>query len=191
MEKTYNHFLSIRKPIYMLLLGVLLGTITTTFVHAQRVAFKTNALYWATLSPNIGAELRLSQHFTVGMGLVGNVCKIGSYKPQFIGAEGEVRYWFSRPMARHFVGAMVALESHDMQLKNTNHYGDALAGGFTYGYAMPMGKRWNLEGSIGLGLVHLRDYKWSVGSLKPVSANNSKTTLAPMKASISIAYILK
>lgn len=46
-----------------LLLGVFLS-LTNTLLYAQTVAIKTNALYWATTTPNIGVELSLNNKHT-------------------------------------------------------------------------------------------------------------------------------
>ena len=42
--------------------GLLLLSSLTVF--SQRVALKTNALYWAAESPNLGIELRVNRHIT-------------------------------------------------------------------------------------------------------------------------------
>lgn len=76
-----------------------------TIAMAQRIALKTNTLYWATLSPNIEAEFRLSRHFTLDLGTTANFStKIDDNNLKFLQVAPELRYWFSRPMARHYVG---------------------------------------------------------------------------------------
>ena len=67
---------------------------STTDVHAQRVGIKTNLLYWATLSPNIGTEFRLSRHFTVNLEAAGNPFKFGDHQLHFASFKPEVRSWF-------------------------------------------------------------------------------------------------
>lgn len=161
------------------------------YAEAQRVALKTNALYWATLSPNIGAEFRLSRHFTTEIDMMCNPNKIGNLKLHFIGVEGEGRYWFSRTMIRNFIGIMAEGISHDLTIKKTNHYGDVWALGLTYGHVWAISKRFNFEASFGAGLIHYRDKEWDDGETEPASPNHSKTMLAPIKASLSICYILK
>ena len=46
-----------------ILLGAFLS-LTNTLLYAQTVAIKTNALYWATTTPNIGVELSLNNKHT-------------------------------------------------------------------------------------------------------------------------------
>ena len=55
-----------------------------TIAMAQRIALKTNTLYWATLSPNVEAEFRLSRHFTLDLGATANFStKIDDNKLKF------------------------------------------------------------------------------------------------------------
>ena len=42
-------------------LAVLFSVFTA---NAQRIGLKTNALYWAAMSPNLGVELRVNRHLT-------------------------------------------------------------------------------------------------------------------------------
>lgn len=159
--------------------------------NAQRIALKTNVLELATLSPNLGITFRTSRHFTMGFDLIANPVSINKYKLTFVGIDGEGRYWFSRVMARHFVGVIGLAESHNFRFDTNYHKGDAFAAGLVYGYAWPISKRWNIEASVGAGLVHYRDMKWKEGESAPSSPNNTKTVLAPIKADISFSYILK
>ena len=43
-------------------------TCSPLLAEAQRVALKTNALYWAAATPNIGAEFRINRHITFNYG---------------------------------------------------------------------------------------------------------------------------
>ena len=47
------------------LLALLLIFLPTAF--GQKIGVKTNALYWATSTPNIGIEVALSPKFTLGL----------------------------------------------------------------------------------------------------------------------------
>ena len=80
--------------------GLLLLSSLTVF--SQRVALKTNALYWAAASPNLGLELRVNSHITFDLDATFHRLK---WKDKLdTRAEiltPEVRYWFSaRPQAR-------------------------------------------------------------------------------------------
>ena len=77
-----------------LCVGLLLLSSLTVF--SQRVALKTNALYWAAASPNLGLELRVNRHITFDLDATFHRLK---WKDKLdTRAEiltPEVRYWFA------------------------------------------------------------------------------------------------
>jgi|WetSurMetagenome_2_1015567.scaffolds.fasta_scaffold222456_2 hypothetical protein len=172
-----------------LILFVLLLSCYSTGM-AQRIALKTNALYWATLSPNIEGEFRLSRHYTLDLGVMGNDMSKGRYRLKFVQAAPEVRYWFSRPMSRHYIGLTTFVASYDLKIKDTNYKGDAIAAGLTYGFDWVISRRCNIETSLGAGLVRYRCFDYSVGDVRPSSPNKNKTVFAPMKVGLSFSYLL-
>lgn len=58
------------------LLTLLLAAVGTT-AQAQRVGLKTNLLYWATATPNVGLEFRLNRHLTLDLDAAYNRLKVG------------------------------------------------------------------------------------------------------------------
>ena len=144
--------------IHQRLCALCLALIMIAGAYAQRVSFKTNALYWGTLSPNAGVEFRLSRHYTLNLEGAVNPFTIGDYKIHSAAFTPEARYWFSgRPQAGHFVGIMGFGGIYSMAWNNTNHVGDAIGGGITYGYSFVLSRRWSLETTIGLGMLHVRE----------------------------------
>lgn len=165
---------------------------STTDVHAQRVGIKTNLLYWATLSPNIGTEFRLSRHFTVNLEAAGNPFKFGDHQLHFASFMPEVRYWFSaRPQAGHFLGVMTTGTMYDLQWKEKIHTGDAIGAGLTYGYSFVLKQRLSLEATAGVGLLHTRDKSYRSGEDAPAVPNQTKTQLMPLKIGLTLTYLLK
>lgn len=161
--------------------------------RAQRIAVKTNALYWAALSPNIGFEFRMSRHFTMNLeGSFSPFDKVGSFGLKHGSISPEVRYWFNgRPQTRHFVGVMGMATMYDLRFKDTCHAGDAFGGGVTYGYSYVLNKRWSFEGTVGLGVLHRSEKKYGYGAPIPDEVNNKGVTFAPLKLGITAVYILK
>lgn len=162
-------------------------------VSAQRIALKTNALYWATASPNIGLELRINRHITFDFDATYNNIAIGKYDSQVRMFTPEMRYWFSaRPQAGHFVGLTGIAANYSLLINNKDHDGDILGGGLTYGYSFVLGKRWSLETTIGGGLVYRHELEYCLDSdYRPERANIKKYQLFPLKAGISFVYIIK
>lgn len=166
--------------------------IVTSPSHAQRAMLKSNALYWGTLSPNIGTELRLSRHFTLNIEAAVNPFSIGDTKLHAASIAPEARYWLSaRPQAGHFVGLMALGGIYNVKFSGAVHNGDAIGAGVTYGYSFVLGRRWSLEATVGAGLLHVREKKYKDTEVPPTDANNTRNLLAPLKAGVTFVYILK
>ena len=75
-----------------------------TMAHGQRVAVKTNMLYWATASLNAGVDVAVSDRSTLGLSVSGNPWTVGSRaKIQHFFAMPEYRYWFCGKYTRGFL----------------------------------------------------------------------------------------
>lgn len=168
----------------------------TTNMQAQRIALKSNALLWATLSPNVGAEFRVSRRFTISTEVAANPFSLGKLEPHYALFQPEVRYWFSnRPHARWFVGVAGLASIYKMRFGDTYHDGNAVGGGVTGGYSFVLNRRWSLETTLGLGLVRISERKWDVsqpfpGNIMPEEPNNKKIMPFPIKAGVTFVYIL-
>ena len=82
------------KELHMLLL--LLSTLTMTSAQAQDWRLKTNLAYWATTTPNIAAETRLSNRLSMDLSLGWNTFTYsGNKKLKHIAIQPEIRYWLA------------------------------------------------------------------------------------------------
>ena len=96
---------------------------------AQQFAVKTNALYWLTTTPNVGAEVALSRKFTVDL--------LAAYNPWTFKDDKKMRFWLVQPEARYwfcekFEGHFVGVHLHGGQYYggfNANRYDGYFAGG--------------------------------------------------------------
>lgn len=165
-----------------------------TVSHAQRVAVKTNALYWATATANLGLEFRLNRHLTLNL-------EGGYHRLYFVNridtraefANAEMRYWFSaRPQAGHFVGLMGTAGNYNLMLSHKCHVGDAVGLGPTYGYSFVLGRHWSLETTVGVGAVYQREKHYDE-SFEPVpeTPNRRKWIFSPIKAGVTFVYIIR
>ena len=176
------------------LLTVLFLAVTAVAASAQRVGIKTNALYWATATANLGLEFRLNRHLTLNL-------EGGYHKLYFVNridtraefADAEMRYWFSaRPQAGHFVGLMGVGGNYDLTLSHKCHVGDAIGFGPTYGYSFVLGRHWSLETTVGVGAVYQREKHYDE-SFEPVpeTPNRRKWIFSPIKAGVTFVYIIR
>lgn len=174
------------------LLTMSLAAIGTT-AHAQRIGLKTNVLYWATATPNFGLEFRMNRHITLNLDAAYNRLKVSDLNSRGEMGNVEMRYWFSaRPQAGHFMGIIGTAANYNILLNDTRHTGDTFGGGLTYGYSFVLGKRWSLETSIGAGALHLREKRYDeTKETAPATPNRRQWVFAPLKAGVTLVYIIK
>lgn len=160
---------------------------------AQRVALKTNALEYLILSPNLTMEARLSRKMSLQVGIAGNPIKspIADYEFSNFRVEPELRYWFNRPMAKHFVALSTTAGKYSLQLKDRFISGDVIAAGFSYGYALVLARHWNVEFELGVGVGSFKGYDYKGKDNKPDAKNMSKVLPVPIRAAVSFAYVFK
>ena len=172
----------------LLLLLVVAGYSMTA--KAQDVALKTNGLYWATTTPNIGLEVALSPKYTLELA--------GAYNPWTFKDDKKMRFWLVQPGGKYwfcekFEGHFVGMHLHGAQFFggfNKKRYDGYLAGGgITYGYDWILSPHWNLEAAIGIGYARLW-YKESPRiPCEKCYENKHKNYFGPTKAAVSLIYV--
>lgn len=188
---------------------IILTVLATAFAalgaSAQQWAVKTNLLYWAATTPNIGAEVALSDHSTLGATVNWNPWTIGSdNKIQHWFIRPEYRYWFSGKYTRFFLGAHLmggGFEVGGFKLPLLgdrlltglpyNYYkGSFFAGGVSLGYAFYLSPRLNLELSAGLGLARISYHTESVNGPRPAGTTNRVRYLpVPTEVGVTLVYL--
>ncbi|MBO4985476.1 MAG: DUF3575 domain-containing protein [Bacteroides sp.] len=162
------------------------------------LALKTNLLYDLATALNVEVEVPIGQKWSV---MVEDVFpwwhKGNKYAFQMweMGVEG--RYWFKRNFARkvlcgHFGGVYVMSAKYDFQWDTSlNYQGEYWSTGVTYGYAMPIGKWFNLEFSASLGYLSTayRHYRPSTHYEELLKDNNKQGRMGyfgPTKLKVSL-----
>lgn len=186
------------------ILFLLLGCV----VSAQaQVAVKTNLLYDAALSANIGAEIAVAPKWSVE--LSGNInawtLSDGMRWKHWL-VQPEARYWLCDRFSGHFFGAHILggqynvggirhlsgnfLGFHLDQLADKRYQGWFTGAGIAYGYTWILSEHWSLEAEIGIGYVYTRYdvYPCSVCGTK-IEANKSRNYFGPTKAALNLIYV--
>lgn len=150
-----------------LLFGILLSAMSA---KAQDVAIKTNVLYDVSATVNLGVEVGLAPKWTLD--LSGNLNAWNLHETQRWKhwlVQPEARYWFCDRFSRHFLGFHALggqfnigglennfrfLGTDFSQLSNKRFQGYGIGAGVAYGYALMLGKHWNLEFEIGVGYIY-------------------------------------
>lgn len=84
------------KGLRMLLL--LVSALFITSASAQDWRLKTNLAYWATTTPNLGVEKRLSDHWSLDLSTGWNPFTFRKNKKlKHIAVQTEMRYWLDSP----------------------------------------------------------------------------------------------
>lgn len=159
--------------------------------NAQRIALKTNALEYAILSPNLALEARLNKKLSLQVAVA--TCPInkpiGSVQFANFRVEPELRYWFNRPMAKHFIALSATAGSYSLRHKDRHFTGDMVAAGISYGYALVLSKHWNMEAEIGIGIGSFKGYDYEGVENKPDTKNYDRILPVPIRLALTFGYV--
>lgn len=185
------------------MLLLLVSALFITSASAQDWRLKTNLAYWATTTPNIGVEKRLSDHWSLDLSTGWNPFTFRENKKlKHIAIQTEMRYWLDSPFLGHFFGANLLYSHYNAggvhfpfglfpKLKKHRFQGDLGALGVAYGYDWVLDKenRWNLEAAIGLGLGITRYTQYNCyGRCATAIEKKTKTFVMPTKVAVSLVY---
>lgn len=171
---------------------VLLFCMFSLGLYAQRVALKTNALYWATASPNLGLDVRLSRRLTLDVEGNAHLLNVRRLRSRWVAFTPEMRYWFSaRPWAGHAVGLTGLAADYKLTFRGTTHEGQAYGVGPTYSYAWVFRDRWSLEAVVGAGLMRVSEKKYSETLAETERANNKRWLFAPLKVGLNVVFLIR
>lgn len=166
-------------------------------MRAQTIGVKTNLLYDATTTFNLGVEFALSPKVTLDLS--------GNYNPWTFSenkklkhwlAQPEVRYWLCEKFNGHFFGLHALAGEFNMGgiklfgMEDYRYEGFAYGAGLSYGYQWIINRRWSLEASLGLGYVYLDYDKFNCEKCGEKIGESTKHFVGPTKAAISLIYII-
>lgn len=152
------------------IIPLLLALFASVGARAQNVAIKTNLLYDATATVNLGVEVGLAPKWTLDLSGNLNAWTLNeNAKWKHWLVQPEARYWFCDRFSGHFLGIhahagqfnfggiknkLSFLGSDFSQLTNHRYQGIGAGAGITYGYDFILGRHWNLELALGAGYVY-------------------------------------
>ena len=165
------------------------------------VALKTNALYWATATPNLGVEFRLAPRWSleaeVGLNPFTGKEDDGSYGKSIkhFRVHQELRYWLCETFYGHFLGVHVPYLIYNVSdiswlgTADERHQGWGAGVGVSYGYNWVVGKHWNIEATIGVGYLYLESDKYPCENCGTRIENTRKHYFGPTQAAVSAIYL--
>lgn len=179
-----------------LLLSVVMASATT--VCAQKWGVKSNLIYDATATVNLGVEAALGRKVTLDLSGNYQPWKFGDARLKHWLVQPEVRYWLCESFNGHFFG----LHGHYAQynvggigfndnFRHNRYQGYLWGAGLSYGYQWLIGPRWNLEATVGLGYARLHDDKYPIAECGEVIRTRSRDYFGPTKIGLSLIFIIQ
>jgi hypothetical protein len=168
---------------------------------SQYMALKTNILYAAATTPNLGLEMVAGRHFTVDIS--------GNYNPWNFSKGHSVKHWLVQPEFRYwpvekFDGHFLGVHAYYMDYvfkdvwlpvgmkRGQGFDGMAYGAGISYGYQLYLSTRWNLEFTAGFGYGSYKYDKFSLEEEESAYLGLYRTDyIGVTKVGISIIYLLK
>lgn len=123
----------------------------------EKFSIRTNLLYWAVATPNLGIEYKLAENFGI---LVNGLWSHWIWSSE----DNHHRTWMVSPEVRYYIGAnknwFIGIEGHiaefNFKFRDTGYQGDAIGGGLTGGYKLKLSRVFDLDFSLGLGYTQLK-----------------------------------
>lgn len=163
-------------------------------------AVKTNLLYDAALVPNVGLEFFFKERWSLGVNWMYAWWKTDRrhYYWRVYGGDLEARYWLGRDgygprRSGHHLGVYAQTGTFDFELGGRGYMVDrwGYGGGLSYGYSLPVGRRLNLDFSIGVGLFHGLCKEYLPADGRYVWQLTKKLNwIGPTKAEVSLVWHL-
>ena len=172
------------------------------------MAIKTNMLYDAICTPNIGVEFHLGKRFSLHANYIHAWWKNEekNFFWRYYGAEASFRWWFGKssrvkPLQGHHIGATYQIMTYDFQFGNKGILAGKPGGmlidrpshtvALEYGYSLPIARRLNLDFVIGAG------YNWGIfDEYVPIDghdvwqATKRRQYIGPTKLEISLVWLI-
>ncbi len=190
------------RRIYSILFAIL-----STLSASAQLGLKTNLLYDATTTANLGVEIPVASKWTVDISGNLNAWSVNGHKWRHWLVQPEARYWCCHRSIGHFLGVHVLggeynfgnlnmnfkfLGSDFRKLKDTRYEGWAAGAGIAYGYAWAVHPRWNIEAEIGIGWIYTRYDSYPCAKCgNKIDNNRPHNYFGPTKAAVNLVYFIK
>lgn len=187
---------------------LILGLVVAFSVHessAQEWAIKSNLLYDATTSMNLGVETALAEKWTLDLSGNWNPFQFSdNMKWKHWMAQPEVRYWTCRRFGGHFFAAHLLGGQYNVgnvdfvpdflgtsfsKLKDHRFEGWFAGAGVGYGYAWMLGKHWNLEAEFCVGAAYTAYEKYYCPKCGEKLGLGDHIYYGPTKIALNLVYL--
>ena len=157
-----------------------------------QLSLRANLLRWATLTPDLGIEWRISPSWGIAVN--------GSWTSWTWQDNGrryalwevapEVR-WYLGETKRGYLGAMFKAGEFNYKLSATGKQGDLMGGGITGGYLLRLNKALSLDFSVAIGCLHADYEKYEVtDGVRVRRGTETKNWWGPVNAGVTLVWKL-
>ena len=164
------------------------------FWETSKIWLKTNIPYWGLVVPNIAAEVRLADHWSLDIPVFYSPFTVAnSYCFRVLAMQPSVRYWLKPEMKGHFFGVHLTGGAFNIAVDNKFRYQDTdgvWGAGIDYGYALKFSRHWGMEFNIGVGYLWTKYQTfYNVENGAPFSTD-TKNYFGITRVGISLIYKL-
>ena len=172
--------------------------------YSQTVVLKNNLLYDATLTPNIGIEVKLSRQWSAGLNLGYQPWPFkdtAERKMRHLLIAPEVRFWLCDVFSGWFAGANAFYSHYNVSkvrfpfgvfpsVKDRRKQGDAVAVGLFAGYSWILSPHWSVEAEGGVDVGYTKYKEFECSHCGEFYGQDKKSFAVP-KVGINIIYNIK
>ncbi|WP_087427230.1 DUF3575 domain-containing protein [Bacteroides sp. An322] len=164
----------------------------TSGTDSYTLSLRANLLRWATLTPDLGLEWRISPSWGI---LVNGSWTSWSWNDKdrryaLWEVMPEVRWYLGEKKA-WYVGAMFKAGQFNYKFSGTGRQGDLLGGGITGGYQLRLTEALSMDFSLGLGYLNADTERYDViDGVRVRSGNETKHWIGPVNAGVTLVWKL-
>lgn len=171
-------------------------------------ALKTNLLYDVLLVPNVGVEFYLGKNWSASANWMYAWWKHDAkhWYWRVYGGDVSIRKWFGKaaeqkPLTGHHLGVYLQVLTYDFETGGRGYMGGkpggniwdkaSFAAGVEYGYSYPIGRRLNLDFTLGVGYLTGEYHEYlPMGDCYVWQDNKNRKWFGPTKAEVSLVWLL-
>ena len=164
------------------------------------MAVKTNMLYDLIAIPNVGIEFYLGKEWSILGNWMYSWWKTdrSHWYWRTYGGDITLRKWFGKkaqekPLTGHHIGIYGQIVTYDFETGGRGYLADKWSGGggIEYGYALPVGKRLNIDFNLGMGFSggNVKEYI-PIDSHYVWQKTKKSQWFGPTKVEVSLSWLL-
>ena len=164
----------------------------TKITNDYHLSLRANLLRWATLTPDLGLEWRISP--SVGIAVNGSWTSWSWNNKDRRYALWEVMpevRWYMGREKRGYLGAMFKAGQFNYKFSATGRQGDLMGGGITGGYQLRLSDALSLDFNVAVGCLHADYEKYEViDGVRVRAGKETKNWWGPVNAGVTLVWKL-